>query len=87
MANKFPHVEVIGIDLVPTILNEYTIPGNCRFELEDVNQGLPRFYSQIDLIHMRTIGSGVSPRHRSLIFQGLSGQFFSVTCHTFSTTV
>jgi len=59
MANKFPHVEVIGIDLAPVIASEHTIPDNCRFELDDVNRGLPRFYGQIDLIHMRGIGFGI----------------------------
>ena len=60
MANKFPHVEVIGIDLAPVIVSEHAIPDNCRFELDDVNRGLPRFYGQIDLIHMRGISIGVS---------------------------
>jgi hypothetical protein len=62
MASKFPHVKVIGIDLAPATLNEFVVPDNCRFELSDVNRGLSRFYDQIDLIHMRAIASGVSPR-------------------------
>jgi hypothetical protein len=69
MASKFPHVEFIGIDLAPVTLNKQLIPGNCRFELDDVNQGLPRFYGQIDLIHMRSTACGVSPRHRIPIRQ------------------
>ena len=64
MAKKFPHVEITGVDLAPTNLDEYAIPGNCRFEIDDVNRGLPRFYGQIDLIHMRSTSSGVSPRCR-----------------------
>jgi len=71
MASKFPHVKVIGIDLAPAILNEYAIPDNCGFELGDVNLGLPRFYDQIDLIHMRSIASGVSPRCRLPTYQDL----------------
>jgi hypothetical protein len=59
MANKFPHVEVIGIDLAPAIMNEDDIPENCRFELDDVNRGLPHFYDQMDLVHMRAVSSGV----------------------------
>ena len=64
MARKFPHVQFIGIDLAPAILNESATPENCRFELGDVNRGLPRFHGQIDLIHMRQISAGVSPRRR-----------------------
>jgi len=74
MATKFPHVEVIGIDLAPAILDEHVIPDNCRFELGDVNQGLPRFYDQIDLIHVRAICSGVSPRRRLPIHLVISSQ-------------
>ena len=62
MANNFPHVEVIGMDLAPNIMNEDNIPNNCRFELEDVNRGLPHFYGQLDLVHMRRVSSGVSHR-------------------------
>ena len=76
MANKFPHVEVTGIDLAPTILDESVVPDNCRFELDDVNKRLPRFYGQIDLIHMRAIASGVSPRRRLPVPLDLSGQCF-----------
>ena len=72
MANKFPHAEVIGIDLAPVIVSEHAIPDNCRFELDDVNRGLPRFYGQIDLIHMRGIGLGVSPRRHVPIGQNSS---------------
>ena len=71
MARKFPHVGVIGIDLTPVILNESAIPDNCQFELGDVNRGLPRFYDQIDLIHMRSIASGVSSRRHMPIRQKL----------------
>ena len=87
MATKFPHVEVIGIDLAPAILNEYAVPDNCRFELDDVNRGLPRFYDQIDLIHMRSIASGVSPRGHLPICQIFSGQFFSIICNIFSNAI
>ena len=69
MARKFPHVGVIGIDLAPVTLNESDIPDNCQFELGDVNRGLPRFYDQIDLIHMRAVASGVSSRRRMPIPQ------------------
>jgi len=79
MASKFSHVEVIGIDLAPAILDEHAIPNNCRFELGDVNQGLPRFYGQIDLIHMRALCSGVSPRRLFPVHLAVSSLLFSPT--------
>jgi len=61
MASKYPHVEIIGTDLAPGIMNEKDVPTNCRFELDDVNRGMPHFYDQMDLVHMRSVGAGVSP--------------------------
>ncbi len=84
MASKFPHVQFIGMDLAPAILSEYAIPDNCRFELGDVNRGLPHYHGQIDLIHMRQLGAGVSLRRRVPIHQS---QFFRIIFRTFSTTV
>ena len=81
MANKFPHVEVIGVDLVLPALNEHGIPDNCRFELDDVNREIPRFYGQIDLIHQRAVCSGVSPRHRLPTHLALSSQLSRSICH------
>ena len=60
-ASRYPHVEVVGTDLAPAIINENNIPMNCRFELDDVNRGLAHFYGQMDLVHMRAVGAGVSP--------------------------
>ena len=60
-ASRYPHVEVIGTDLAPAIMNENDVPMNCRFELDDVNRGLAHFYDQMDLVHMRAVGAGVSP--------------------------
>lgn len=62
MAHKYPHVEVIGTDLAPGIMNENDVPDNCRFELDDVNRGLPHFYDQMDIVHMRSVAMGVSGR-------------------------
>ena len=59
-ANRYPHVEVIGTDLAPAIMNENGGPVNCRFELDDVNRGLAHFYDQMDLVHMRAVSAGVS---------------------------
>ena len=60
MAHKYPHVEVIGTDLAPGIMNENDVSDNCRFELDDVNRGLAHFYDQMDVVHMRSVGAGVS---------------------------
>ena len=60
MASKFSHVEVIGVDLAPPILNEDDVPDNCRFELDDINRGLPHFYDQMDMVHIRAVDGGVS---------------------------
>ena len=87
MANKFPHVEVIGIDLAPVIVSEHAIPDNCQFELDDVNRGLARFYGQTDLIHMRGISLGVSPHRRVSIRQDHSVQFFGLIYHILSRTI
>ena len=87
MASKFPHVQFIGIDLAPAILNESTTPENCQFELGDINQGLSRFHGQIDLIHMRQVCGGVSPRRCMPIHQT---PFWSIPQYyrcTFSTTL
>jgi hypothetical protein len=65
MASKFPHVEVIGMDLAPAIMNEDDVPTNCRFELDDVNRGLPHFYNQMDVVHQRAVATGVSIRRHS----------------------
>ena len=61
-ATRYPHVEVIGTDLAPAIMNEDDVPSNCRFELDDVNRGLAHFYDQMDLVHMRAVSAGVSAR-------------------------
>ena len=78
MASKFPHVQFIGIDLAPAILSEHGTPENCRFELGDVNRGFPHFHGQIDLIHMRQVSGGVSPRRRMPSTKPLSGELLSI---------
>ena len=72
MASKFPHVEVIGVDLAPAIISEGDVLENCRFELGDVNRGLSRFYGQFDLVHMRSVANGVSPRRHLYTPQDLA---------------
>ena len=70
-ASRYPHVEVIGTDLAPAIMNENGLPVNCRFELDDVNRGLAHFYDQMDVVHMRAVSGGVSDRCLLPISQAL----------------
>jgi len=79
MASKYPHVEVIGTDLAPAIMNENTVPTSCRFELDDVNRGLVHFYDQMDLVHMRAVGAGVSLR---CLLPSLFRSPFVLLCYT-----
>ena len=59
MALEFPHARVVAVDLAPSVIDDP--PPNCTFELDDINQGLSHFYGQFDVVHMRTVGAGVSP--------------------------
>ena len=59
MAMEFPHARVVAVDLAPSAIDDP--PQNCTFELDDINRGLSHFYGQFDVVHMRTVGSGVSP--------------------------
>ncbi|KIO30533.1 hypothetical protein M407DRAFT_20421 [Tulasnella calospora MUT 4182] len=61
MATKFPHAEVVGLDLVPPVLvTEDEIPINCRFEVDDANLSLDHFEECFDLVHMRSADSGLN---------------------------
>ena len=82
MASRYPHVEVIGTDLAPAIMSETDVPVNCRFELDDVNRGVAHFYDQIDLVHMRAVCGGVSPRFSSaLSLKPLSIHHLMTACY------
>lgn len=34
-------------------------PDNCRFEVDDVNHGLPHYRASFDVIHVRGVGDGI----------------------------
>lgn len=57
MGTKFPHCEVVGVDLAP--VPENGCPPNCRFEIDDINLGLAHFEGQFDVVHARLIGGGM----------------------------
>ncbi|KAI0748536.1 S-adenosyl-L-methionine-dependent methyltransferase [Daedaleopsis nitida] len=58
MASQFPHCTVVGVDLVPPrILGD--LPPNCRFEIDDANLGFSHYKESFDVIHARSIASGI----------------------------
>ena len=86
MAEKFPHIEVIGIDLAPAIIDEGDVRSNCRFELDDVNRGLSRFHGRVDLVHMRSVCAGVSLCRLLLIPKLFPVFCLLLFCYIFSNT-
>ncbi|KAG8958191.1 hypothetical protein FRC03_009373 [Tulasnella sp. 419] len=55
MALKFPHCEVVGLDIVPPNLGNREIPPNCRFEVDDANLSLTHYANMFDLVHCRAV--------------------------------
>jgi trans-aconitate methyltransferase len=43
MARRFPHCQVVGIDLAPTPMEAANIPENCQFEIDDMTLGLRHY--------------------------------------------
>jgi len=58
MARRFPHAQVLGIDLAPVPLTPGQFTTNIRFEIDDMNLGLPHHVGRFDLVHMRCVGGG-----------------------------
>ncbi|KAG8906971.1 hypothetical protein FRB99_005613 [Tulasnella sp. 403] len=60
MAKRFPHVQVVGIDLAPPNLSQ-EVPPNCRFECRDVNNGLRDLKeAPFDVVHVRCVCVGIT---------------------------
>ncbi|KAG9048512.1 hypothetical protein FS837_012702 [Tulasnella sp. UAMH 9824] len=59
MGKLFPHVEVVGLDLVPANLTS-TPPPNCRFECDDANLGLMHYKGCFDVVHASCIAQGIT---------------------------
>ncbi|KIM25780.1 hypothetical protein M408DRAFT_204068 [Serendipita vermifera MAFF 305830] len=59
MARRFPHTQVVGIDIAPVPINPDQLPPNVQFELDDINSGLPRHGGKFNLVHMRCVGGGL----------------------------
>lgn len=66
MARKYPHAQVVGIDLVQVPVDPDELPANCRFEIDDIRLGLTHFQGQFDLVHARVIGSWMENRDKAM---------------------
>lgn len=66
MARKFPHAEVVGIDLAPVPVETENLPSNCRFEIDDVQLGLTHFHGQFDVVQARLIVAGLKDFRKSM---------------------
>jgi SAM-dependent methyltransferase len=66
IAKEFPHCEVVGVDLAPVPLEKMDLPPNCRFEIDDVNNGLAHFRDQFDVVHVRFIASGIKDFRKTM---------------------
>ncbi|TFK26712.1 S-adenosyl-L-methionine-dependent methyltransferase [Coprinopsis marcescibilis] len=65
-ARDFPESEAVGVDLVPTLQENSSIPDNCWSEVDDLNYGMEHFYDRFDIAHGRFIVSGIKD-YRALI--------------------
>jgi len=59
MARRFPHAQVLGIDLAPVPLSPEQLTPNIRFEIDDLNLGLSHHWGRFDLVHIRFAGGGL----------------------------
>ncbi|KAG8955733.1 hypothetical protein FRC04_007724 [Tulasnella sp. 424] len=61
MALQFPHVEVVGLDLVPpATVTETSVPPNCRFEVDDANLSFEHYDNCFNVVHMRSSEPGIN---------------------------
>ncbi|PVG04450.1 S-adenosyl-L-methionine-dependent methyltransferase [Serendipita vermifera] len=67
MAERFPHCEVVGMDLSPVPVDPENVPSNCRFEVDDINLGLSHFHDKFDLVHSRLIAAGLKDFAKSKV--------------------
>lgn len=65
MAERYPHVHVLGIDIKPQ--HRSNVPSNYLSEICDVNDGLEKFYGQFDLVHTRFTAGVFSDPQAALI--------------------
>lgn len=61
MALQFPHVEVVGLDLVPpATVTETSVPPNCRFEVDDANLSFEHYDNYFNVVHVRSTEPGIN---------------------------
>ncbi|KAJ7878469.1 hypothetical protein B0H13DRAFT_1522290, partial [Mycena leptocephala] len=56
LAGEYPHIAVVGVDLVPGLT---TMHVNCRIEVDGLNLGLEHFYGDFNVVHVRLISPGI----------------------------
>ncbi|KIO32955.1 hypothetical protein M407DRAFT_90994 [Tulasnella calospora MUT 4182] len=84
MAKQYPHIEAIGMDLVPPNFVSQP-PSNTRFECDDANHGLSQYFPEsFDVVHSRCITIGITD-YRSLLEQAYNvlrpgGVLLTVDC-------
>jgi SAM-dependent methyltransferase len=66
MAKEFPHCEELGIDLAPVLIPPENLPPNCRFEMDNINLGLPHLQGEFDVVFARAIALGLKDFRKSL---------------------
>lgn len=84
MALQFPHVEVLGIDLVPPVLLTVdTIPHNCRFEVDDANLSMTHHKDYFDVVQVRCVDQGINDYNGFLyeIAQTIRPGGMLIVCH------
>ncbi|KAG8955745.1 hypothetical protein FRC04_007736 [Tulasnella sp. 424] len=61
MAVQFPHVDVVGLDIVPPVLlTDADVPENCRFEVDDANLSFVHYENAFNVVHMRSANQGIN---------------------------
>ncbi|KAG8803720.1 hypothetical protein FRC17_006130 [Serendipita sp. 399] len=65
MSKENPHCEFVGIDLAPVPIEAENVPSNCRFELDDITNGLSHFRDTFDVVHTRLIAGGLRDFRKS----------------------
>jgi len=58
MANEFPHVKFVGMDIAP-LQPHNTLPKTCRFDLGNVLDGLTYQDGSFDYVHQRLLMLGI----------------------------
>lgn len=64
MAYEFPHVDFLGVDLIPCPAAD--APSNVSFEIDDINHGLEHFAGKFDLVHARMISFGIKNYRKTM---------------------